>query len=398
MLRHEFYLPPGPGGAPAIYFCGNSLGPQPRAAAAALDEQLATWRERGVEGWWRGGWLDLSARIAADLAPLLGARPEEVAVANALTVNLHLLLASFYRPRGRRRLILMERGAFPSDQHAVISQLRWRGLDPEDCLLELGGGDAGAVLEERGEEVALLLWGGVHYYSGEYYDLAGLAAAARAAGATVGLDLAHAVGNVPLRLHDWGVDFAVWCNYKYVNGGPGAPGGLFVHARHAAAAELPRLAGWWGHRAEDRFLMRRDFVPERGAAGWAVSTPPILGLAPLAAALPLFARAGGMAALRARSRELTAALYAALADLPNLRPLTPAEPDRRGAQLSVYVPGDRPDLERQLVNRGLICDYRRDNRDGSGGGVLRLAPAPLFNTLEEVHAAVDILAEVLAAD
>ncbi|WP_420457987.1 kynureninase [Neolewinella sp.] len=407
MLRDHFHLPLDENGNPLIYFCGNSLGLQPRAAAEQLQRDLTSWQQRGVEGWWEGpegGWLGYHRRLQEALADIVGAQVAEVVATNALTVNLHLLMVSFFRPAGRRCKILMESGAFPSDQHAVHAQLRFHGLDPAECLIEvrpregeamIATEDIVAAIEAAGDTLALVLWTGVQYYSGQFFDLGRIAAAGRAVGARVGFDLAHAIGNVPLELHRWGCDFAVWCNYKYLNGGPGAPGGLFVHERHAEDESLPRFAGWWGHRESDRFAMRPEFRPEYGAAGWQVSTVPVLGLAPLLAGLPLFARAGGMQALRDRSIELTAALYEQLQYVPGVRLLTGADPAQRGAQLSVYVPGQRPELERQLSERGLVCDYRQDNLDGSGGGVLRLAPAPLYNTLEEVMRVGELLAEVL---
>ena len=407
MLRDHFHLPRGEDGNPLIYFCGNSLGLPPRAAAEQLQQELEIWQQRGVEGWWEGpegGWLGYHRRLQEGLADVVGAQVEEVVAANALTVNLHLLMVSFFRPAGRRCKVLMEHGAFPSDQHAIRGQLKFHGLDPADCLIEvrpregkatIAIEDIVAAIEQAGDTLALVLWTGVQYYSGQFFDLGRIAAAGRAVGARVGFDLAHAVGNVPLELHRWGCDFAVWCNYKYLNGGPGAPGGLFVHERHAEDESLPRFAGWWGHRESDRFAMRPEFRPAYGAAGWQVSTVPVLGLAPLVAGLPLFARAGGMRALRERSIELTAALYEQLQDVPGVRLLTGADPAERGAQLSVYVPGQRPELERQLSQRGLVCDYRQDKLDGSGGGVLRLAPAPLYNTWQEVMRVGEILTEVL---
>ncbi|MEM9929478.1 MAG: kynureninase, partial [Bacteroidota bacterium] len=273
MLRDHFHLPPG-----KIYLCGNSLGPQPKAAVPQLDKELTSWRTRAVEGWWQGdgaagGWLGFHRRLEKDLAAIVGAAPQEVTVANALTVNLHLLMVSFFRPEGARRKIIMEAGAFPSDQHAVISQLKFHGLDPETDLIEVAPRpgaytiqteDITKAIHETGEELALVLWTGVHYYTGQFFDLQAIAAAGHAVGAKVGFDLAHAVGNVPLQLHEWGPDFAVWCSYKYLNGGPGAPGGLFVDKRHAKDESLPRFAGWWGHRESDRFMMRREFRPEHG--------------------------------------------------------------------------------------------------------------------------------------
>ncbi len=407
MTREQFHLPRGADGAPLLYFCGNSLGLQPKGVRARLDAELDSWQHRGVEGWWegeQGGWLGYHRRLQDGLAAIVGARPAEVVAANALTVNLHLLMVSFFRPAGRRCKIIMESGAFPSDQHAVHAQLRFHGLDPATDLIEVhprGGEsmiDTADILDaitEAGDTLALVLWSGVQYYTGQFFDLGRIAAAGRAVGATVGFDLAHAAGNVPLRLHDWDCDFAVWCNYKYLNGGPGAPGGLFVHERHAEDERLPRFAGWWGHRERDRFAMKPAFHPEYGAAGWQVSTVPVLALAPLEASLPLFAEVGGMEAVREKSVELTTALYAGLSAIPALRLLTGRDPAQRGAQLSAYLSGHRPELEKQLSAAGLICDYRQDNLDGSGGGVLRLAPAPLYNTREEVNQIPALLARVL---
>lgn len=402
MFREKFNLPEN-----KIYLCGNSLGPQPKAAVAQLEVELNTWKERAVEGWWggpNGGWLGYAKRAQNDLAAIVGAQPEEVTVANALTVNLHLLMVSFFRPHGKRRKIIMEAGAFPSDQHAIISQLKFHGLDPAENLIEVAPReeewtirteDIISAIEETGDELALVLWSGVHYYTGQFFPIKKIADAGAAAGAKVGIDLAHAVGNVPLNLHSWGVDFAVWCSYKYLNGGPGAPGGLFVHERHAEDEELPRFAGWWGHRVSDRFQMRREFRPERGAAGWEISTAPVLGMAPLLASLPIFREAGGMAALRKRSTHLTGQLYTLLADLPGGQILTPSDPEKRGAQLSIYLPGHRPELESSLSEAGLIVDYREDNLRGSAGGVLRLAPAPLYTQEDEVATAVLRLKEIV---
>ena len=398
MQRQHFHLP-----KEKIYLCGNSLGPQPKAVAKTLQTELETWKTRAVEGWWEGpegGWLGYHRRVQDDLAAIVGAKPEEVTVANALTVNLHLLMVSFYRPKGKRRKIIMEAGAFPSDQHAVISQLKFHGLDPEEHLIEVAPRkgewtirreDIVKAIHEVGDELALVLWSGVQYYTGQLFPMKAIAEAGRSVGAVVGLDLAHAVGNVKLQLHDCKVDFAVWCSYKYLNGGPGAPGGLFVHERHAENENLPRFAGWWGHRESDRFAMRREFRPERGAAGWQVSTVPVLGVAPLLASLPLFAEAGGMASLVKRSRQLTGQLYAALDGHTGITILTSASEHERGAQLSVYIDGHRPDLEHQLSQSGLIVDYRQDNLTGSRGGVVRMAPAPLYTTTEEVQQAAELL-------
>ena len=403
MLRDRFHLPEN-----KIYLCGNSLGPQPKAVAETMETELRSWRERAVEGWWQGpggGWLGYHKRVQDDLAAIVGAQPGEVTVANALTVNLHLLMVSFYRPDGQRRKIIMEAGAFPSDQHAVISQLKFHGLDPKKDLIEVAPRegewtirteDILEAIQKAGEELALVLWSGVHYYTGQFFALRRITEAGRSVGAKVGLDLAHAAGNVPLELHDWGADFAVWCSYKYLNGGPGAPGGLFVHARHAEDERLPRLAGWWGHRESDRFAMRREFRPETGAAGWQVSTVPVLGLAPLLASVPLFKKAGGMETLRERSLTLTQLLQQKVEGRHGLTILTPSEADARGAQLSIYVEGHRPKLEEELSEQGLVVDYRQDNLRGSRGGVVRMAPAPLYTTEEEVDRAAATFLRVLS--
>ncbi|TXF89584.1 kynureninase [Neolewinella aurantiaca] len=404
MLRDRFHLPKD-----KIYLCGNSLGPQPVAAAEQLAAEMKSWKVRAVEGWWNGessegGWLGYHRRVEETLGRIVGARAAEVTIANALTVNLHLMLVSFFRPEGRRRKVIMEAGAFPSDQHAIISQLKFHGLDPATDLIEIGPRqgefsiqteDITKAIHDAGDELALVLWSGIHYYTGQFFELEAIAKAGKSVGAAVGFDLAHAVGNVPLSLHDWGCDFAVWCSYKYLNGGPGAPGGLFVHERHHNNEDLPRFAGWWGHRESDRFMMRREFRPEPNASGWQISTAPVLGLAPLLASLPLFDEAGGMKALRTRSLKLTGRLHELLNDLPELTIITPMDEAQRGAQISVYVPGDRPELEHQLSEAGLIVDYRQDNLLGGDGGVLRLAPAPLYATMEEVDRAVEILSGIL---
>ena len=403
MQRQKFHLPKD-----KIYLCGNSLGPQPKAAAAQLQRELQLWETKAVEGWWsgpEGGWLGYHRRIQAGVAKIVGAKTDEVTVANALTVNLHLLMVSFYRPEGKRVKIIMESGAFPSDQHAVISQMKFRGVDPAGHLIEVGPRegewlirteDIVSAIREAGDELALVLWSGVHYYTGQFFALREIGEAGHKVGAKVGIDLAHAVGNVPLQLHEWGVDFAVWCSYKYLNGGPGAPGGMFVHERYAERPDLPRFAGWWGHRESDRFQMRRGFIPERGAAGWQLSTVPVLGMAPLLASVPMFEKVGGMQAIRERSESLTARMYDLLADNGELEILTSENPAERGAQLSIYLPGHRPDLEHQLSEAGLIVDYREDNLRGSQGGVVRLAPAPLYTTESEVTTAAEVLLRTIA--
>lgn len=401
LLREHFHIPVSSSGEPLIYFCGNSLGLQPRAAAERVSEELEAWRSLVVDGHFRGPrpWMRFHELLAPSLARLVGAGVDEVIVMNTLTVNLHLMLASFYRPCGARTRIVIERGAFPSDRHAVVSQLQWHGLDPAEHLVELvpragelllREEDIEACIAAQGERLALLLLPGVQYYTGQWLDLPRLAQAARAQGAVVGVDLAHAVGNLPLALHDWDVDFAVWCHYKYCNSGPGAIAGAFVHARHGEDLSRPRLAGWWGHEAATRFEMGPDFVPERGAAGWQVSNAPILSMAPMLAAMACF-DAVGIEALRAHSLELTGRLEQRLQQrlAGRVEIITPADPARRGCQLSLRVLGGtgRAVFER-LLACGVVCDWRQPD-------VLRAAPTPSYNTVEEVDAFVERLAAAL---
>jgi kynureninase len=390
-FRNAFWIPRQPGGGDQAYFCGHSLGLQPRTAAAALDTEMTRWRELAVSGHFHGqpSWIDYGDDLAEMLAGLVGAEPGEVTVMNTLTVNLHLLMVSFYRPAGPRRKILIERGAFPSDRYAVESQIRFHGLDPAECLVELEPGSGGRLHEEadieawlqaHGEEVALVLWPGVQYASGQAFDLRRIAAAGHAAGAHIGFDLAHAAGNLPLQLHDSDCDFAAWCTYKYLNGGPGAVAASFVHARHAGNASLPRFEGWWGNERSGRFRMDPHFTPAAGAEAWQLSNPPILAMAPLRASLALF-REAGMARLRAKSLDmaqwLAGAIETHLADV--LEVLTPADPGRRGCQLSLRVRAGHERgraLYRWLGERGVVCDWREPD-------ILRIAPVPLYNRYED---------------
>jgi kynureninase len=400
-LRARFALPKD-GRRALTYLCGHSLGLMPRAARAAVEEELTRWAERGVEGHFGArGWLDYHERFAAPLAALAGAKTDEVVAMNTLTVNLHLMLVSFFRPTKRRYKILIERDAFPSDRYAVQSQLRFHDLDPRDALLELGPRRGSfeldverleKLLERDGERIALILLPGVQYLSGERLDIGALTRLARRHGCTIGFDLAHAIGNVPLALHRDAPDFAVWCSYKYLNAGPGAVGGCFVHRRSAAAAELPRFEGWWGHDVQRRFLMERTFAPLRGADAWQLSNPPILSLAPLAASLALFAEAG-FARLRRKSVALTGRLLELLdAELgERAQILTPRDPERRGAQVALrfYPPPRRPaQFADRLRAAGVVADWRPPD-------VLRLAPVPLYNRFEDVHAAVRALKRTL---
>jgi kynureninase len=402
-LRERFALPRGADGVPLNYFCGHSLGAAPRAARARVTEELDDWERLAVEGHHAGRrpWIDYAQLLARPLATLTGAREHEVVAMNSLTVNLHLLMASFYRPQGRRRLVVIEGGAFPSDRHAVLGQLRWHGLDPATSLIEIAppaGEDLvdltqlEQLLAARGEEVALVLWPGVQYRTGQAFDLTRAARAARSVGAICGFDLAHAIGNLPLALHDSGADFGAWCSYKYLNGGPGALAGAFVHERHAAS-DVPRLAGWWGHEAATRFRMGPEFQPAFGAAGWQVSNPPILSAAPLLAALPMFEEAG-MQALRAKSLALGALLLEGIEarHAARLQCLTPRDPMQRGCQLSLRVTAGR-DAGRRLFDaltaHGVVLDWREPD-------VLRLAPVPLYNRFADVAQLLQRLDSLLA--
>ena len=357
-----------------------------------MAEVMQKWATQAVEGHFEAPapWMHYHTLVRESLARLVGAEPVEVTAMNTLTVNLHLLMASFYRPSAERPRVLIEAGAFPSDRHAVESQIRWHGFDPAECLVEVALDEPTGTLSDaaildaiaiHGPHLALVLWPGVQYRTGQAFDLAAIAQAARRVGACVGFDLAHAIGNIPLALHDSGADFAVWCHYKYLNAGPGAVAGAFVNARHAYNRTLPRLAGWWGHDPATRFQMAPDFVPAAGADGWQLSNPPVLALAPLRASLALFDRVG-MPALRARSRELTGLLEALvdarLAD--TLDVLTPREPERRGCQLSLRVRAGREAgraLFEHLCAHGVLGDWREPD-------VIRISPAPLYNRYSDV--------------
>jgi kynureninase len=358
-------------GMPAAYLAGNSLGLQPASAAAAVQAELEAWARLGVEAWEDAAtrWIDLAGRLDAPMARIVGARPEEVVVMNTLTVNLHLLLASFYRPAGDRTRIVVEAQAFPSDAYAVWSHPVLHGLDPESSLVTVTSpAEAAAVVDET---VAVVVLAGVDYLTGALADIAAVTADVQEAGAFAVWDLAHAAGNVPLDLHGWGVDAACWCTYKYLNGGPGAPGAAFVAEHHH---DRFRLAGWWGNDPATRFAMAPRFAAAAGAAGFAVSTPPILALAPLAAALEQFAEVG-MPALRDRSLRLTSHLEAAL-DRIGADIATPRDPMRRGAQLSVRAGDAHAVCARMRDEHGVICDAREPD-------IVRMAPAPLYTTYEE---------------
>ncbi len=402
--RGEFHFPSTPDGREVLYLCGNSLGLQPRRAAADVASFMGEWQQLAVLGYHDPGadWLNLHQRLEPTAAALAGARPLEAVVMNSLTINLHLLMASFYRPTRERHVILIEHGAFPSDRYAVASQIGWHGLDPAESLVQVGPRagesllrheDIVAEIERLGSRLALVLLPGVQYLTGQRLDIAALAAAAHGVGACAGFDLAHAMGNLPLALHDWNVDFAAWCSYKYLNGGPGATAGAFVHERHFDST-APRLSGWWGNDIDSRFEMAEPFRPYRGAAGWQVSNHPLLGMVPLQASFAQFA-AVGLPVLRERSILLTGWLEQLLdARLgERIEILTPRDPEARGAQLSVRLRGARGHgraLFDSMLARGLTCDWREPD-------VIRLAPAPMYNSYEDCWRAVELIEAALSA-
>ena len=396
--RDRFHIPERKDGRPLLYFNGNSLGLMPREVPSLLEQELDDWAKLAVEAHFKGRtpWYSYHEVFRDVGARLVGARPGEVVMMNGLTVNLHLMMASFYRPTAERHGVLMEDCAFPSDTYAVKSQIRHHRYDPGDSLhlvrprdgeSSIRTEDVEALLEAKGGEIALVIMSGVQYFTGQRFDMRRIAAAARARGCVVGFDLAHAAGNVLLSLHDWDVDFAVWCSYKYLNGGPGSIAGCFVHERHARDQALPRLAGWWGNDPETRFLMhlQPEFAPRDGADGWQVSNPPIFSAAPLRASLGIFEEAG-MEALRAKSVLLTGYLAYLIDRIPNERfeVITPRDPEMRGCQLSIRAL-DRPqDLLHSLETGGVVADFRKPD-------VIRVAPVPLYNTFHEVWRFAEIL-------
>jgi kynureninase len=389
-FRSRFLIPKAKTGDDCIYLSGHSLGLQSKTARSYLDQVLRDWAELGVEGHFhaRNPWMPYHRLFTQQTATLVGAQSSEVVVMNSLTVNLHLMMASFYRPTTERHKILIERGAFPSDQYAVKSQIHFHGFDPTSSLLELTpregepcmrDQDVESLIEREGDSIALILLGGVNYVTGQAFDMAGITKAGQRKGCVMGFDLAHAAGNIPLRLHDWRPDFAVWCSYKYLNGGPGCVGGCFVHERHARAWDLQRFAGWWGHDESIRFQMGPDFHPMPGAEGWQLSNPPILALAPLRASIDIFSEAG-LERLRAKSVSLTGYLQFLLEEQssPKFSIITPRDEERRGAQLSIQLRGAGRELCDRLVAAGTIGDWREPD-------IFRVAPVPLYNTYQDVY-------------
>lgn len=397
-FRDRFEVPAGDDGRPLVYFCGHSLGLMPKSARALVARELDDWGRMGVAGHFEATnpWYAYHELFRESGARLVGALPGEVVMMNSLTVNLHLMMATFYRPAGGRHAILIEADAFPSDRYVVISQIRHHGLDPETSLIVARPRpgesihrieDLERLIEERGGEIALILLPGVQYLTGQVFEIERLSAAARRRGCLIGFDLAHAAGNLVLRLHDWRVDFAVWCSYKYLNAGPGAVGGCFVHQSHGDDPTLPRLAGWWGNEPETRFAMRPEFEPRRGADGWQVSNPPILSMAPLLASLAIFDEAG-LDDLRVKSERLTDYLLFLIDARGSRRVevITPRDPARRGCQVSLRVRHAPRDLAAALSSAGVVCDFREPD-------VIRVSTAPLYNRFHDVWRFAQILAK-----
>ncbi|MCS6874327.1 MAG: kynureninase [Pyrinomonadaceae bacterium] len=402
-FRDKFYIPKTPDGKQVIYLCGNSLGLQPKIARSYIEQELEDWAKLAVEGHFkaRNPWMPYHELLTKQMAEIVGAKPIEVVVMNSLTVNLHLLMVSFYRPNKQRYKIIIEKGAFPSDQYAVKSQIKFHGLAVEDALVELCPRKGEVCLQtediienirKHADTTALILLGGVNYYTGQAFNFEEVTKAGHEVGAVVGFDLAHAAGNLELKLHDWNIDFAVWCSYKYLNAGPGAVGGAFVHERYARSFDLPRFAGWWGHNKNTRFNMPPDFDPMPGAEGWQVSNPPIFQMAALKASLDIFCEAG-MQNLRQKSVKLTGYLEFLIEQIADerIKIITPRNPDERGCQLSIQVKQSDKRLFEKLLANGVIADWREPD-------VIRVAPVPLYNTFGEMFEFYEILKRILSKD
>ncbi|HEX8357734.1 MAG TPA: kynureninase [Segetibacter sp.] len=394
-FREQFYFPQI-NNKDAIYFCGNSLGLQAKAVQGAVQQELDDWKNLGIAGFLtaKNPWMYYQEYFKKPLAKIVGCSEDEVTVMNSLTVNLHLLMLSFYKPTARRFKIIMESGAFPSDQYAVETQVKHHGFNANEAIIEifprkgektLLTEDIIAVIEENAGSVALVMLGGINYYTGQLFDIKAITEATKKEGAVAGFDLAHAAGNVPLYLHDWKVDFAVWCSYKYLNGGPGAVGGLYVHEKYATNPSTPRFAGWWGNDESARFKMEKGFIAKPNASGWNISTAQILNMAALKASLEIFEEAGFENVL-AKSTELTAYLEFLLMQLSNINfeIITPSQSQSRGAQLSLYFKENGKEIHQQMLNSGIVVDYREP-------GVIRVAPAPLYCSYEDVHKFYEIL-------
>ena len=396
-FRSQYYFPQHEG-SDCLYFCGNSLGLQPKATKEAIIAELDHWSAYGVEGHFTGdnAWMYYHKLLTPASARLVGAKESEVVIMNTLSTNLHLLMVSFYRPTKERFKIIMEAHAFPSDQYAVESQAKFHGFDPSEAIIEVAPRegedyirteDIEQAIAEHGDQTALVFFSGVNYYTGQLFEMEKITKAAHAKGAIAGFDLAHAAGNVELKLHDWGVDFAAWCSYKYLNSGPGGPSGVYIHERHGDNPELPRFAGWWGHDEESRFKMEKGFIPMKGAQGWQLSNAQVLSFAALKSSLELFDKAG-MSALRAKSLSLTSYMEELIDGIEGgdmFKVITPSDTKLRGAQLSMLTrEGVGKELFDYLSANGVICDWREPN-------VIRLAAVPMYNSYEDVWRFVDLI-------
>ena len=392
-MRTHYIIPKHKDGQEVIYFTGNSLGLQPDNVRRYLEEELEDWAQHGVEGHFdaRRPWMPYHELFAGSLARLVGAKKEEVVAMNGLTTNLHLMMVSFYRPAGKRYKILCEAKAFPSDQYALESQVRFHGYDPEDAIIEVSPRagehsmreeDIFRIIEEQGDEIALIMFGGVNYYTGQRLPMKEITERGRAQGIVVGFDLAHAIGNVELSLHDWGVDFAAWCSYKYLNSGPGSTSGVFVHERHHHNKDLHRFAGWWGHNKERRFLMEKGFDPIPSAEAWQLSNAPVFAMAPHRAALDLF-DAVDLKELFAKRDKITAYLEFVIAEVAQMTGadfeiITPGEVEKRGSQISLLTHGHGKELFDKLTEAGVIADWREPN-------VIRMAPVPMYVSYSDIY-------------
>ena len=399
-LREEFLFPQQ-NGKPFIYLCGNSLGLQPKSAREVLGTQLDNWQNLAVEGWFDGDspWMFYHKELKKLMAPIVGALPSEVCPMNTLTVNLHLLLVSFYRPAEKRFKIIMEAGAFPSDQYAIESQVRFHGYDPADAIIEVAPREGEYILRtediiaqiaNHGDEIALVLFGGINYFTGQWFDMEAITKSGHAAGAIVGFDLAHAAGNVPVKLHEWDIDFACWCSYKYQNGGPGGISGIFVHEKHFGDTSLHRFAGWWGYQEETRFKMAKGFIPEQGADGWQISCSQVMPMALYHASLMQFESAGFMEPIRNKSVSLTSYLFYIIDQVnqaigyEQFKIITPADSKDRGSQVSIVAAGDAKGIFKKLMEHNVLGDWREPN-------VIRLSPVPLYNSYEDVFRTGELL-------
>jgi kynureninase len=397
--RNHFYLPKHSDGNDILYFCGNSLGLQPKKVEEYIKQELSDWKEFGVEGHFhaKNAWMPYHEFFSKKLSKIVGAKEKEVVVMNTLTTNLHLMMVSFYRPTPKRYKIVIEKAAFPSDKYAVASQIRFHGYPPDSLIKltpregeeTLRTEDIETVIRENGEQIALIMIGGVNYYTGQFFNLKKITETGHKVGAKVGFDLAHATGNVVLKLHDWNVDFAVWCHYKYLNSGPGAIAGAFVHERHLNDPDIPRFEGWWGHDKSSRFLMGDTFEPMASAESWQLSNAPVFSMTPLLASLELFDEVG-MEKLNEKSSSLTAYMEFLLMQTENdrIRIITPSNPRERGCQLSIQVRDGNKAIFDKITKQGVIADWREPD-------VIRVAPVPLYNSYEDVYTFVQILLKSL---